>query len=127
MKKMLLGSLLMLPTLLFATDMGGIFFVILWVVLGYQSLYNVLTGLIILLFLKKKAHSAVPKTLVYIFLALGIIVGGALFVTVAGLCFEPVFWKDAYLLSFIMLGVNLITGWYQISRGRLYLKEAVSR
>ncbi|HMY68390.1 MAG TPA: hypothetical protein PL048_14570 [Leptospiraceae bacterium] len=127
MKRILPGALLMLPTLLFAADMGGIFFVILWVFLGYQSLYNILTGLIILLFLKKGAYSAVPKTFVYIFLTLGIISGGALLVTVTGLCFEPVFWKDAYLLSFLMLALSIITGWFQISRGRLYLKTADSK
>lgn len=126
MKKILFWSLLLVPSLLFATDMGGIFFVILWFLQGYQSLYNVLTGLLILLFQKKKVHSLFPKILVYIFLILGIITGGALLIMTIGLCFEPVFWNDAYILSLGLQAVSILTGWFQISRGRLYLKEAKS-
>ena len=124
MNKILFWSLLLLPSLLFATDMGGIFFVVLWFVLGYQSIYNVLTGLLILLFLKKKFYSLFPKILVYIFLILGIITGGALLIITVGLCFEPVFWVDAYLFSLGLQVLSILTGWFQISRGRSYLKEA---
>ena len=97
MKKILFWSLVLLPTLLFATDMGGIFFVILWVVLGYQSIYNVLTGLLIHLFIKKKFYSLFPKVLVYFFLILGIITGGALLTITVGLCFEPIFARSSSL------------------------------
>lgn len=124
MNKILFWSLLLLPTLLFATDMGGIFFVILWVVLGYQSVYSVLTGLLIHLFIKKKFYSLFPKVLVYIFLILGIITGGALLIMTIGLCFEPAFWVDAYFFSLSLQVLSILTGWFQISRGRIYLKEA---
>ena len=117
MKKILFWSLVLLPTLLFATDMGGIFFVILWVVLGYQSI-------LIHLFIKKKFYSLFPKVLVYFFLILGIITGGALLTITVGLCFEPVFWVDAYLFSLGLQVLSILTGWFQISRGRSYLKEA---
>lgn len=123
MKKIYFWSLLLLPTLLYATDMGGIFFVILWFLLGYQSIYNILTGLLILFFQKKGFYSPFPKILFYIFLIFGIITGGALLIVTIGLCFEPVFWEDAYLLTLGLQIVGIMTGWFQISRGRLYLKE----
>jgi hypothetical protein len=124
MKKILFLSLLLLPTLLYATDMGGIFFVILWFLLGYQAIYNILTGLLILFFQKKAFYSPFPKILVYIFLIFGIITGGALLIVTIGLCFEPVFWVDAYLLTLGLQIISIVTGWFQIYRGRLYLKEA---
>ena len=122
MKKILFLALLFLPSLLFATDMGGIFFVILWFSLGYQSIYNILTGLLILFFQKKEFYSLFPKILVYIFLILGIITGGALLIITIGLCFEPVFWEDAYILSLGLQFLGILTGSFQIYRGRLYLK-----
>jgi hypothetical protein len=112
-----------MPTLLFANDINGIFFLFHWILLAYQNVFTIVTGIVIYILDKKNYHSLFPKILVYIFLILGILTGGTLLIFTIGLCLEPDFWVDFYLPTLGLQFLAILTGGFQIWRSRLYLKS----